>query len=181
MILDKIFLSETVSMLSRKSLVLMSAIIFSFIICTAVSATDYTNSNIKISSSSSNSYINPLTSSSAYPKKIDSGVTNCYWFKGSKYYWTTYLYKDKIVIYSHFYNPNLKRDVYQKTIIAPYIHNGKRSGVYFYITPKSNGKSNYINISGGFNGTILQYYWTGIRSMGYWNFRTYMISYAPNH
>ncbi len=170
------------SMIScRKSLILVSVIIFSFLMCNAVSATSSTNKNVNISSNSKYSKISPLNSSSTYPKKIDSGVTRCYWFKGSKYYWTTYLYKDKIVIYSHFYNPNLKHEVYQKTIIAPYIHSGKRSGVYFYTTPKSNGKSSYINISGGFTGTILQYYWTGIKSMDYWNFRTYMINYAPNH
>lgn len=163
---------------NRISLILISSILFSLIICSAVSASDIKDfkTHIAVDSSSSN-----LLSGTGYPKKIDSGVTNCYWFNGSKYYWTTYLYKNKILVYSHFYNPNLKREVYQKTIIAPYFYHGKRSGVYFYITPKSNGKSNYINVSGGFKGTILQYYWSGIRSMNYWNFRNYMIHYAPNH
>ncbi len=54
--------------------------------------------------------------------------------------------------------------------------------IIFYITPKSNGKSNYANLSESFTGTISQYYWTGIKSYSnYWHFRSYMIKYAPNH
>ena len=122
------------------------------------------------------------SSTTIYPKLIDSGVTTCYWFPGSKYYWKTYLYTNKIIIYSHFYNPNLKRQVYQTTTIKPNIVDGKRYGVLYEIIPKSDGKSAYVNVSGTFTGTTLQYYWTGIKSYyNYWNFRTYMIEYAPNH
>jgi hypothetical protein len=165
--------------LSSKTLIIIHAVFFTIILCSAVSAASSVNT-VNNTSLSKNTDKN-LVSSDIYPKKIDSGVTSCYWFKGSKYYWTTYLYKDKIVIYSHFYNPNLKHQVYQKTVIAPYFYNGKRSGMYFFTTPKSNGKSSYINVDGGFTGTILQYYWTGIKSMDYWNYRSYMINYAPNH
>ena len=165
--------------LGRKTLIIFLAVFFTIILCGAVSAASSAN-NVNTTSLSKNADKN-LVSSIIHPKKIDSGVTSCYWFKGSKYYWTTYLYKDKIVIYSHFYNPNLKHKVYQKTILAPYFYNGKRSGMYFLTTPKLNGKSNYINVDGGFTGTLLQYYWTGIKSMDYWNYRSYMINYAPNH
>jgi hypothetical protein len=163
-----------------KTLILIFVAFFALILCGAVSATSALNLNAN-STLSKQPIEKTLVSTIVYPKKIDSGVTSCYWFKGSKYYWTTYLYSDKIVVYSHFYNPNLKHEVYQKTILTPYFYGGKRSGMYFLTTPKSNGKSNYINVDGGFTGTLLQYYWTGIKSMDYWNYRSYMIKYAPNH
>jgi hypothetical protein len=120
--------------LGIKTLIIILAIFFAIILCGAVSATSIinTSSNTTLSKNTDKN----LVSSSVYPKKIDSDVTSCYWFKGSKYYWTTYLYNDKIVIYSHFYNPKLKHQIYQKTIIAPYFYNGKRSGMYFFTTPK---------------------------------------------
>jgi hypothetical protein len=76
--------------IDNKTLLLIFTLFFAVILCGSVSASNNVI-DINISVLSKPVTTNNVLIQAIYPKKIDSGVTNCYWFKGSKYYWTTYL------------------------------------------------------------------------------------------
>jgi|GEM_PF-3441865 len=81
-----------------------------------------------------------------YPKEIDSGVVNVK--KYGAYKWHTYLTNNKsIIIYSSFYNPNIKAKMSQTTEIGYFTASKQKNILYTYITPKLTGKDDYYSIT----------------------------------
>jgi len=106
-----------------------------------------------------------------YPKEIDSGVVNVKTY--GEYRWHTYLMANKtVIIYSRFYNPNIKAMMKQSTQIGSYTETHQKNLLYWYIVPKLSGKDNYFTILYSIN-TPENYY--------KYIFKPIMIKEGPNH
>ena len=106
-----------------------------------------------------------------YPKEIDSGVINVK--KYGAYKWHTYLRTNKsVIIYSSFYNPNIKAKMNQTTVIGYYTASKQKNLVYWLITPKLTGKDDYFTID-----------YTVKTPENYYKFfyKPMMIKEGPNH
>ena len=106
-----------------------------------------------------------------YPKEIDSGVVNVKTY--GAYKWHTYLMADKsVIIYSQFYNPNIKHMMKQTTQIGSFTQTHQKNLLFWYILPKLTGKDGYYTITYSIN-TPENYY--------KYIYEPMMLKEGPNH
>ena len=185
-------------LIGNKTLIFLFTMAFAVILCGAASAASNVPLCKNLSTVSSHTATNTVSSTSVYPKLIDQGVTltKSYLVKTdswgrysrygtgqaysgmkypTKYYWKTYLYSSgTIIVYTHFYHTTLKQNMNQRIIIGKKSIFGSPKLLYMLITPKSWGNSSHQTVYSTW-GTPIQFYWHPTYNQH--SLRYYMIKY----